>query len=242
MEKTIQEFIENYNEQIDWNIELRQRLNSEPFSDYETIAEILENYLSDRKITPENYELSGAVMYKNNPDHYELHVYSYLTYHEAYFWTTFGMSKEEYIADRINVIKGKLSREIASTDSNIDALTVKKEKLAQFNSRINNLQETENTHDRTVEEVNIPNNFEEAFISLDALLSDEDKHYLKTDPKAAIMVHHTLGRWIRNNWGLWQEECNALKTLLTNTGIDHPDDMSNEIIEKYIEYLKGKEK
>ncbi len=139
MEKTIQEFIENYNERIDWNIELRQRLNSELFSDHETTAEILEDYLSDRKITPENYEITGAVIYKNSPAHYELHVYSYLTYGEAYFWTTFGMTKEEYIADRINVIKRVLSREIASTDSKIDALTIKKEKLEQFNCRINNL-------------------------------------------------------------------------------------------------------
>lgn len=93
---------------------------------------------------------------------------------------------------------------------------------------------------RTVEEVDVPNNIEEAIKALDVLLSDEDKHYLKTDPKAAIMVHHTLGRWIRNNWGLWQEEHNALKTLFTNIGIEHPDDMSNEIIEKYIEYLEKK--
>lgn len=100
----------------------------------------------------------------------------------------------------------------------------------------------ENVRDRTVEEVDVPNNIEEAMKALDVLLSDEDKHYLKTEPKAAIMVHHTLGRWIRNNWGLWQEEYNALKTLFTNIGIEHPDDMSNEIIKKYIEYIKGKEK
>jgi hypothetical protein len=139
MEKSIQEFIENYNEQIDWNIEIRQRLNSELFSDHETTTEILEDYLSDRKITPENYEITGAVMYKNRPDHYELHVYSYLTCCEAYFWTTFGMTKEEYIADRIRLVKRKLSREIASTDSKLDALTTKKEKLEQFNSKIKNL-------------------------------------------------------------------------------------------------------
>lgn len=95
--------------------------------------------------------------------------------------------------------------------------------------------------DRTLEEVDVPNNIEEAIKALDVLLSDEDKDYLKTDPKADIMVHHTLGRWIRNNWGLWQEENNALKTLFVNIGIEHPDDMSHEIIGKYIEYLKGKE-
>lgn len=140
MEKTIQEFIKNYNERIDWNIEFRQRLNSELFSDHETTADILENYLSDKKITPENYELSSGILYENGPDHYELHVYSYLTYGETYFWTTFGMTKDEYIADRIRIIKRELSREITSTNLSLDALNLKKDKLEQFNSRINNLE------------------------------------------------------------------------------------------------------
>lgn len=139
MEKSIQDFVENYNKCMDWNIELRQRLNVEQFCDHETIAEILHNYLSDKKITPDNYELSDAVMYMNSPDHYELDVYSYLTYHETYFWTTFGMTKEEYIADRLRVVQRELSREIADTNNKLDTLTIKKEKLEQFNSNINNL-------------------------------------------------------------------------------------------------------
>lgn len=139
MKKSIKDFVENYNKCMDWNIELRQRLDSELFSDHDTTAEILEDYLSDRKITPENYELSSAVLYENGPDHYELHVYSYLTYHETYFWTTFGMTKEEYIADRVRIIKKKLSWAIADTDHRLDVLNLKKDKLELFNSKINNL-------------------------------------------------------------------------------------------------------
>lgn len=139
MEKSIQDFVDNYNKCMDWNIELRQRLNSEMFSDHEITAEILDNYLSDKKITPDDYDLSGAVMYMNSPDHYELHVYSYLTYRETYFWTTFGMTKEEYIADRLRVVQRELSREIADTNNKLDTLTIKKEKLEQFNNNINNL-------------------------------------------------------------------------------------------------------
>lgn len=139
MEKSIQDFVENYNKCMDWNIELRQRLNSELFSDHETTAEILDSYLSDKKITPENYELSCGILYKNGPDHYELHVYSYLTYHETYFWTTFGQTKEEYLADRIRIIKRELAGQINDTNHRLDVLNLKKDKLDQFNSKINNL-------------------------------------------------------------------------------------------------------
>lgn len=139
MEISVQDFVENYNKCMDWNIELRQRLNTELFSDHETTAEILDSYLSDKKITPENYELSDAVLYMNSPNHYEMHVYSYLTYHDSYFWTTFGMTKEEYLADRIRVIKRELSREIADTDHRLEVLNLKKDKLEMFNSKINNL-------------------------------------------------------------------------------------------------------
>lgn len=139
MKKTVQEFIENYNKCMEWNTDLRQRLHIELFSDHETTAEILDSYLSDKKITPENYELSNAVLYECAPNHYEMHVYSYLTYHDSYFWTTFGMTKEEYIADRLRVIKKELLRELDDTNSKLDILVLKKEKLGQFANSINNL-------------------------------------------------------------------------------------------------------
>lgn len=139
MKITVQEFIENYNKCMDWNIELRQRLNTELFSDHDTAAEILDSYLFERKITHENYEIENATIYENASDHYEMHVFSYLTYRDTYFWTTFGMTKEEYIADRLRVIKGELLRELDDTNIKLDTLAVKKEKLEQFATSINNL-------------------------------------------------------------------------------------------------------
>jgi len=85
----------------------------------------------------------------------------------------------------------------------------------------------------------IPNNLQQAIQELDKLLSQNDKEYLlKNGP---LSVHHSLGRWIRNNWGLWNEEDNKLKVKLKKLGFDHPDDMSNYIIELYIEYLQNDE-
>lgn len=91
---------------------------------------------------------------------------------------------------------------------------------------------------------NIPNNLEQAIEYLDKELTQRDKEYLFKEylvslEKAALSVHHSLGRWIRNNWGLWNEEDNELKASLKNLGYEHPDDMSNYIIEQYLKHLKN---
>lgn len=82
-----------------------------------------------------------------------------------------------------------------------------------------------------------PTNTEEAIAELDKMLSDEDNQYLKDN--GAISVHHTLGRWIRNEWGLWKGS--MLKANLEKEGFSHPDDMSNHILEKYVEHLRSGE-
>lgn len=87
----------------------------------------------------------------------------------------------------------------------------------------------------------VPTTPAEAIQVLDILLSDDDKDYLRTTKNAAIMVHHSLGRWIRNNWGLWADEPNELKSYFINKGVTHPDDMSGEILDAYVEYLKSTE-
>ncbi len=84
-------------------------------------------------------------------------------------------------------------------------------------------------------EIYIPKNIEQAISTLNEIISDEDKKYLIKE--GAISVHHTLGRWIRNNWNLWEEEPNELKENLISIGFTHPDDMSNYIIEEFVKYL-----
>ena len=78
---------------------------------------------------------------------------------------------------------------------------------------------------------------EEAFSELDRMLQQDDKDYIVEN--GSIAVHHSLGRWIRNNWGLWDDEANDLKRIFTKIGISHPDDMSDHIIKWYIHHLKN---
>ena len=85
------------------------------------------------------------------------------------------------------------------------------------------------------EKIVIPKNMDEVFEFFDKELTTEDKKELiKYD---AIEFHHSLGRWIRNNFGLW--ESSELKSWLINKDFISPDDMSNYIIKEYQKHLKS---
>ena len=75
--------------------------------------------------------------------------------------------------------------------------------------------------------MNYPKTIKEASIQLVKDIEKEDTNALNilknTPKKNLINYHHTLGRWIRNNYGLWENN----KELKENK---HPDDVSQEII------------
>jgi len=82
--------------------------------------------------------------------------------------------------------------------------------------------------------VKIPETVEQAIEILDEELDDLDKEFLvQNGPES---VHFSLGRWIRNEWGLWKSS--VLKGELLKEGFLHPDEMSNHIIEEYIKHLE----
>jgi len=83
--------------------------------------------------------------------------------------------------------------------------------------------------------IKIPKNIKEVFEFFDKELTDADKEELKQYP--AISFHNNLGRWIRNNFGLWEQS--ELKAWLIDKNFTHPDDMSNYIIEEYQKHLKN---
>ena len=96
----------------------------------------------------------------------------------------------------------------------------------------------------------IPRTKEEAFAQLDALLSEKDKKNL-VETEDLILYHFSLGAWIRNNWiyPLSNEELRSFFKMFADEDEDdspfgflfvHPDCVSGDIIEKYVEYLKNK--
>lgn len=118
--------------------------------------------------------------------------------------------------------------------NNLDNIIEKKKKeLENIKSDLEYLLEAKNNFND--HNSNIPTNLDEAIKELDKELNEDDKKYLLEN--GALSVHHSLGRWIRNTWNLWNDE-SKLKTYMKNIGYIHPDDISNYIIETFIDYLK----
>ena len=84
-------------------------------------------------------------------------------------------------------------------------------------------------------EVPIPKTVDEAVKTLAKIVSKEDRDYLLEN--GAISMHDSMGRWIRNEWGLWTGSELKDELMNMNKGFNHPDDMSNYIIEEFIKYL-----
>lgn len=77
-----------------------------------------------------------------------------------------------------------------------------------------------------------PSNIEECMAALMERLSKEDQaDILKMSKNDLAMLHHNLGQWIRNSWGLWADS--ALKKHMSSLGFIHPDDMSQAIIVEF---------
>lgn len=68
---------------------------------------------------------------------------------------------------------------------------------------------------------------EEAVSIIVKSLKADDLQHIKEMPKEKLIVlHHSLGTWIRNSFGLWASN----DVLLRATGEHHPDDASFKII------------
>jgi hypothetical protein len=83
---------------------------------------------------------------------------------------------------------------------------------------------------------NKPRTLDECMTALTEVLSPEDQvDFLKASANDLIMYHHDLGRWIRNNWGLWEPDAEKSPLLkhMKELGFIHPDDMSQAIITEF---------
>lgn len=85
----------------------------------------------------------------------------------------------------------------------------------------------------------IPKNLEECFDILNKELKPDDLAFIKASDDNATKLHHSLGRYLRNTWGLWGED-STLKQYFWNLGINHPDDMSSIILHSFHRHLNNK--
>ena len=122
--KLINKFIEEYNQCIDWNIELREKMKLTP----EVMAngkvdDIISHLIDTEKITSEDFEIDTArvYLYEDSGIH-EFQVYSYKIYGTAYFWCKFGMTKEEYFKDRIEHMTKEIDKVYSEAKTEMEKL------------------------------------------------------------------------------------------------------------------------
>jgi hypothetical protein len=78
----------------------------------------------------------------------------------------------------------------------------------------------------------VPTTFEEAMVALTKILSPEEQIELTKGTREDLYrYHHGLGRWMRNNWGLWSG--GPLAAQMTSLGFTHADDMSGSLIKEF---------
>jgi len=74
--------------------------------------------------------------------------------------------------------------------------------------------------------------------NLEPLLRSEIERFTALDHPVEEL-HHTLGQYLRNEWGFWGEEKTDLILWFNKIGIYHPDDMSSICIETYYRLRKN---
>ncbi len=83
-----------------------------------------------------------------------------------------------------------------------------------------------------------PNNIEECIAEMLTWDKSIDEFKNMSENAAIASSHHSVGQWIRNNWGLWSGS--QLKTYFIDLGVKHPDDMSGIIILCFHRHLNNK--
>lgn len=84
----------------------------------------------------------------------------------------------------------------------------------------------------------IPENLDQAVRWLKENMPESQQKVISNGNLEIAAFHHSLGRWMRNNWGLWTKD-SKLYTYFERMGIRHADDMSGIILEAFQSGLRN---
>lgn len=88
------------------------------------------------------------------------------------------------------------------------------------------------------QENNIPSDLSEALDWLEEHVPEDEQRDIANGDLSASRGHFRIGRWMRNNWGLWQKN-SELYDYFVDLGIRHPDDMTGIILDAFDARLRG---
>ena len=106
---TLQEFIEAYNQNIDWNKDILMSINSE-IRENQYVKSIIDDYLSTEKINNETCDLySNFEIFECDNNVKELQIYSFITYCTMYYKVNLEIDEKTYKKEKVNILMAKLS-------------------------------------------------------------------------------------------------------------------------------------
>lgn len=83
----------------------------------------------------------------------------------------------------------------------------------------------------------VPKTLEECVELIILDMSVEDREFMKCNDSGVL--HMSFGRWLRNNWSLWDRETMLVQWFVNTLGIVHADDLSSCILEAVRYKLRG---
>ena len=92
-----------------------------------------------------------------------------------------------------------------------------------------------------IDQDTVPSSVEAAVDSIIVLLGDEDYAAFENPCVTNATVHHTIGRYLRNEWSLWGDDTPLKRDAVEKYGIAHADDISALIIEWVFVKIQGDE-
>lgn len=85
----------------------------------------------------------------------------------------------------------------------------------------------------------VPSTIKDAVNHIVESLSIEDRQFIEAYNNNAS-VHHTIGRYIRNNWSLWGKDSPLKRDAVNTYGIAHADDISSLVLD-WVYHIVNKE-
>ena len=91
-----------------------------------------------------------------------------------------------------------------------------------------------------IDQDSVPSTIEAAVMHIVESLSAADREFIENS-LGGFEVHHSIGRYIRNNWSLWDSDSPLKRDAVKTYRIAHADDISGLIIDWVYARARGLE-
>lgn len=133
---TLQEFIEAYNRNIDWNKDILMSINPE-IRENQYVKNIIDGYLSTEKINDETCDLySNFEIFECDNNVKELQIYSFITYCTIFYKVNPEIDEKTYKKEKVNLLMTNLSGYINSTNDIISELEKNRMMLKELENNL----------------------------------------------------------------------------------------------------------